>query len=328
VISLQSNGQDLRDILSGAPRISDQLNGVCRSLEFTVYNVPGLSNKLGQDIVLYFNNKRHFEGRIFRRGFTAKGEVRYLAYDPLFYLKSKEDHYIKNMTATQGFKYLAGKYGIATGSLANTGAVFSALYYHAAEGNKVAIDLLARTYNQNGRKYWYRYVPGSGLTLFERVVPKEVWAFQTGVNLSDAYYEESIEDTKTVVKLINRETGKTVTKENSKAKAAYGPLVHFEEVDKDKVNTMDRKASDLANKLSQVKITMEFEGVNPGNMPMFYSGDVIYVQEKYTKIMGAYFIEDITQTYVNDSLIEIGAGITKAPNIPDIQYDDATEKPD
>lgn len=328
MISLQSNGQDLRELLTAVPRISDQLNGVCRSLEFTVQNAPGLSNKVGQDVVLYFNNTRHFEGRIFRRGFTAKGDVKYLAYDPLFYMKNKDDHYIKNMTATQGFKYLAGKYGINLGTMANTGVVFKALYYHAAEGDKVGVDLLARTYRQNGRKYWYRYVPGSGLTLFERVVPKEVWSFITGVNLTDASYEESIEETKTIVKLINRETGKVVVKENATAKKDFGPLVHFEEVDKDQVNTMDRKASDLVNSLSKVKISMDFDGVNPGNMPMFYSGDVIYVQEKNTKIMGAYFIEDITQSYVNDSLIEIGASVTKAANIPDIQFDDATEKPD
>jgi hypothetical protein len=328
MIDLRINNQSLRDLIAKPPKISDQLNAVCRTLDVTIRNVPGIKNDKGQTLQLYYKNKLQFEGPLFIRGYDAEGKITYKAYDPLIYLRNKDDYYYKNVTATQGIKSVAQRWGIKVGSIANTGAVLPALYYPASEGDRVVVDMLARTYGLNRRKYWFRYAPGSGLTVFERVIPSKIWAFQVGVNLTAADYEESIEETATIVKLVNRETGKTVRKENTALKSKYGPLVHFEEVDKDQVNTMERKATNLLSSLGKVKVSQNIDGVNPGNMPMFYSGDLIYVEEKYTGLIGAYYIEDITQAYVSESLVEISASLTKAANIPEIQYEDAKEKPD
>ena len=329
MIDLRINNQSLRDLIASPPKLSDQLNAVCRTLDVTLRNVPGIKNQAGQTLQLYYNNKIQFEGPLFVRGVDAAGNLKYTAYDPLIYLRNKDDYYYKNVTATQGIKDIAKRWGIKVGSVANTGAVLPALYYPASEGDRVVIDMLARTYGLNRRKYWLRYVPGSGLTVFERVIPSKIWAFQVGVNLTAADYEESIEETVTIVKLVNRETGKTVRKENSALKSKYGPLVHFEEVDKDQVNTMERKATNLLSSLGKIKVSQGIEGINPnGVMPMFYSGDLIYVEEKLTGLIGAYYIEDITQTYVSEDLVEISASVTKAANIPEIQYEDANEKPD
>lgn len=329
MIDIRMNGQSLRDLIASPPKITDQLNSICRTLDVTLKNVPGIKNSKGQTLQLYHKNKLQFEGPLLKRGYDAEGNLTYSAYDPLIYLKNKDDYYFKNVTATQGIRNIAQRWGIKAGKIANTGAVLPALYYPASEGEKVAVDMLSRTHGLNRRKYWFRYIPGSGLTVFERVIPSKVWAFQVGVNLTAANYEESIEKTATIVKLVNRETGKTVRKENTALKNKYGPLVHFEEVDKDQVKTMDRKATDLLSKLGKVNVSQSIDGINPnGVMPMFYSGDLIYVEEKYTGLIGAYYIEDITQTYASESLIEISASLTKAANIPEIQYEDAKQKPD
>jgi hypothetical protein len=91
---------------------------------------------------------------------------------------------------------------------------------------------------------------------------------------------------------------------------------------------MERHATDLLSSLGRIKISQNIDGVNPGNMPMFYSGDLVYVEEKLTRLVGAYYIEDLTQTYVGENLVEISASLTKAANVADIQYEDADEKPD
>lgn len=328
MIDIRISGQSLAELIASPPRISDQLNAVCRTLEVTVRNVPGVKALKGNTLELWHKGQKRFEGPLFTKGYDSKGNLKLKGYDPLIYLRNKDDYYFKNETATQGIKKIAARWGIKVGSVANTGAILPALYYPASEGDKAAVDMLARTYGLNRRKYWFRYVPGSGLTVFERVVPSKIWAFQVGVNLTAANYEESIEQTATIIKLVNRETGKTVTKENSALKKTYGPLVHFEEVDKEQVNTMERKATDLLGRLGKVTVTQGMEGINPdGVMPMFYSGDLIYVEEKYTGLIGAYYIQDLDQTYVNDSLVEISASVTKAANIPEIQYEDANEKP-
>lgn len=328
MIDVRINNQSLRDILAAPPRITDQVNATCRTLDVTVDKAAGLENYLGQPVELWYGGTRWFFGFLQKRGRTSKKTITYRVLDPLFFFnKNPDDWYIKNMTATQGFKYLAGEIGIPIYQLANTGAVFPALFYQAVEPGKVAVDLLARTYQANGKKYWYRYNPGVddfGLFLFERTVPKLVWAFQSGTNLIDATLEESIEELITVVKLVNRETGKIVTRVDADGLKAYGHRRHFEEANEDQAPTMEKDAQALLDKLKIVKKTMAITGVNPNqSIPQLYSGDVIYAEEAHTEILGGYHIVNITQEFVADDLVKLSMDIQRAPDVPDILYPDA-----
>ena len=330
MLDIRLNGQSLRDILTAPPKISDQANGVCRVLTFEVVYSDKLANFLGQPVELWSNSTRWFFGFMLKRGKTSDRKVTFTAYDPLFYFKrTQDDYYITNQTATQGFQYLAEQVGVKVASLADTAAVFEALYYSGSTPDKIAVDLLARTYKANERKFWYRYNPGvddEGLNLFERTVPVKIWAFTVGVNLSSASIEESAEETCPVIKLVNRETGKTVYEYDNDAIMQYGHQIHFEEVDKDKADTMEAYAKELLKKLSKVTTTMNIEGANPDRvMPQFYSGDVIYVEEELTGVIGGFYIRNITQTFESDNLVTISAEIIEEPDIPEIQYQTATE---
>lgn len=333
MLDIRINNQSLAPILAGPPKITDQLNAVCRTLEVTVQQADGLKNYLGQPIELWYNGTRWFYGFLRKRGFTADGSISYTAYDPLYFLKkNKDDFYFKNVTANQAITELAEKSGVRVYSLANTGTVFPALYYQGADGDKVTTDLIARTYKATGTKYWYRYRPDAGadgLHLYERKYPEKVWAFQVGVNLENAAYEESIEETCTIVKLVNRETGKTITKMDQAALKAWGPTVHFEEINKDEADGMEAKAQELLSNLAVVTTSMKADGINPNRtMPQFFSGDVIYAEEKYTRLIGAYFILNVVQTFHSDNLVSLGFDIQIAPEIPAVQYADATKEPE
>lgn len=331
-LDIRINNQSLRSVLAAPPKINDQVSAVCRTLEVSVQQANGLENYLGQPIELWYAGARWFFGFLMKRGYSSDSIVNYTAYDPLYFLKkTPDDWYFKNVTATQGFTTLAAKAGVKVSKLDNTGAVFPALYYQNAEADKVATDLIARTYQANSKKYWYRYKPddgSDGLVLFERVLPAKIWAFQVGINLERAEYEESIEETCTIIKLVNRETGKTVTKIDQAALNKFGPLVHFEEVDKDAAPTMEKKAQDLLKQLAKVNTTMKADGINPSQvMPQFFSGDVIYVEEKYTNLIGAYHIKNVVQTFESDNLVRLGLDIQEAPDVPTITYSDATKNP-
>jgi hypothetical protein len=163
-----------------------------------------------------------------------------------------------------------------------------------------------------------------GLILFERKIPSKIWMFQVGVNLTAASIEETIEETYTVVKLVNRETGKIVTKVNKSALQQYGQAVYFEEVDKDKAATMDRDAKTALDRKSKIGVTMTAEGVNPDQtIPQLYSGDWIYVEEKNTHIIGGYCIKGVTHTFETDNLIRLGFEIQSSADLADIYYTDA-----
>ena len=73
---------------------------------------------------------------------------------------------------------------------------------------------------------------------------------------------------------------------------------------------------------------MRAEGINTGVMPQLFSGDVIYVEEKVTGLIGAYHIINVTQTYESSQLIQLGFDLQLAPDIPTIQYEDATKAPE
>jgi len=332
-LDIRLNDQSLREILSGPPKITDQLDAVCRTLEVTVKNVDGLENYLGQPIELWYAGKRWFMGFLMRRRIGSDGAITYVAYDPLYFLKrNPDDWYFVNSTATQAFTELASKSGVRVASLANTGSVFPALYYHGAEASKVGIDLLARTIKSGGNKYWFRYQPddgNDGLVLFEKIVPPKIWVFQVGVNLTAASKEESLEETATVVKLVNRETGKVVTKIDDESFKKYGQLVHFEEVDKDQADTMEARAQQLLTELNTVGVTMSAEGINPDQViPQLYSGDAIYVEEPVTGLVGGYYIRNVTHSFESDSLVTLSFDITTAPDVPDLTYEDADKKPE
>jgi hypothetical protein len=333
MIDVRAAGYSLSEILAAPPRISDQIDGVCRTLDLQLKNDKAISGLLGQTVELYKGDDRLFYGRIMKRGIDDAGQASLIAYDPLFYFKKNPDdyYYKKNtVTATGVFKDLAAKTGVPVGNLANTRVVMPALYYQGGEPNKIAVDVLARTKAAGGKNFWYRFDPSKsnfGLQLFERIVPKEIWAFQVGINLTGASYEESAEEIVTQVKLVNRETGKTVIRKNEAMLNKFGKLQHFEEVDKDQAKNMDRLAISRLNDLSKIAVTSNVDGINPGNMPMLYSGDVIYVEEKHTGIMGAYHIRNVTQEYISEDLITVGMDIEKAAGIPDVQYEDATKDP-
>jgi len=332
-MNITLNGKDLGPILSGSPSISDQLESVCRTMEFSVKGTASLDNKLGQVVDLWYGGKRWFTGTLRKRGRKHDGIITYLVYDPMIFLtKNVDDFYFDGQTAKQGIKTLAEASAIKVRKLADTGVVLPPLYYQGAEADKVAVDQLVRTYQENKKKFWIRYNPDygdEGLDLFERVVPAKLWSFQVGINLTSASLEESIEETITVVKLINRDTGKVVQLVDAVKLKAYGKAVHFEEIDKDKADTMDTLAQTLLNNLSGVALTQQIEGINPDNvMPQLFSGDYVYVEEKNTKIMGGYHIRNITHTFVSDTLITISADIEKDAFVPDVQFEDATENPD
>ena len=327
------NSYDLGTILSSPPVITDQLNAVCRVLEIEVASSYALDNFLGQVIQLYYGTERWFIGILRKRLSYSDKTIRYAAYDPLyFFKKNPDDWYFRNQTATQAIEVMADASGIRISNLANTGVVFSNLYYPGKDPDVVAVDLLARTYQQSEDKYWFRYNPSEnneGLQLFKREVPREIWVFQTNVNLISASYEQSIEDTINIVKYVNRDTGKVVIRKDDASIKRYGPTKLFEEIDKDNVGNMENLAAAKLEELNKIKTTMKVEGINPNAvMPQFYSGDVIYVEERFTGLVGAYHILNVVQTFEGDNLIKLEFDIQAAPDIPAIKVDDATETPE
>lgn len=325
MIDIRANGYHLQELLAGPPKIDDPIDGICRTMTFSLKN-----HKLetGQLVELYFKGKREFYGHIRRRKFSDSGVAEYTAYDPLFLLKNEDDYYVKRETLTQVYTRILKDVGLKPGKIPNTKVVLPQLWYRATEASKCITDILARQKRLNGKIYYPRFNPVTAAAdLFEMVIPSELWAFQVGVNLTAASYEEDATAVASAVKLVNRETGKTVVKINAASQKKYGKLQKLEEVDKEQEKNMDSLAQQKVNQLSKVGFTASADGINPGTMPIFRAADLVYVEEKFTGLLGGYHIRNVSQAFVDDKLVQVGLDIQKTAFVPDIQVSDADQDP-
>lgn len=331
MIQLIINKQDIAPMLSSAPRITDDMEAICRTLEFQLQAADGMANYLGQQVELFINDKREFFGFLEIRGWESRGTVTYKVYDPLYFLgKNPDDYYFNSgLTASQRAEEVLKNVGVVRGKLAPTGVTLPASFYKKAEGDKVIIDSLVKTAKGGGKKYWLRFDPSVenfGATIFERVLPSEIWAFQRGVNMTNAKYEESLEEHYNVVKLVNRETGKTVLKYDEKSIEDFGARTRFEEVDKDNAATMDKDAADMLEEGKQVKASISIEGVNDDLvMPIFHVGDVIYAEDDMTQALGAYYIRRVEHTIQSSRRITLAMDVEAAPSVPAAPFSDAED---
>ena len=326
MIDIRANGYHLSDVLAGPPKIDDAIDGICRTMTFSV---KGYKMATGELVELYFRGKRVFYGHIRRRKFQDNGVADYTAYDPLFLLKNEDDYYFKNQTLTQAYTRLLKEAGIKVGKIANTKTTLPQLWYRAIDGGKCLTDMIARQKRLSGKIYYPRFNPTTAeADLIELVIPGELWAFQVGVNLTSASYEEDATSVASAVKLVNRETGKSVVKVNAASEKKYGKLQKLIEVDKDVDKEMDSRASSELAKVSRVGFTASAEGINPGTMPVFRSADLVYVEEKFSGLLGGYHIRNVNQSFVDDELIQVNVDIQKTAFIPDIQVAEATKDPD
>ncbi len=328
-IRLIINSQDVAPLLSAPPRIMDDIGAACRTLDFQLQKADGLENYLGQQVELFVGDKREFFGFLEIRGREARGMMAYKAYDPLYFLtKNPDDYYFSaGLTASQRAEEVLKNVGVARGKIAPTGVTLPASFYKAAAGDQVITDGLVKTAQGGGKKYWLRFDPSLesfGAVIFERKLPSIMWAFQRGVNMTNARYEESLEDLYNVVKLINRETGKTITQYDSQAIADFGPRTRFEEVDKDKAATMAQDAAAMLKEGNKVKATIGIEGVNDDLvMPIFHVGDVIYVEDGVSMALGPYYIRRVEHTFMSSRRIGLVMDVEAAPGLPAAPFDSA-----
>lgn len=324
-LQLKIDGKDFTGVLVGNPVIKDQLNACCRTLSFDLSLYGNKVDLLSHKVELFYNGTRWFIGEIKKQKEAHDGKNDLTAYDPLFLFgKHEDDYYFKNQTATQIAKSMANKIGIKVYKLENTKAVIGYMLYKKGAPDKIMVDALARTWNAGGDKFWFRYDPvHDGILLKRRTVPDKIWAFKTGSNLLSASRERSIEEMFNTVKLINRETGKTVTKVNAKNKALYGNTQYYEEIN-DKDTNLDKYAAVKLASLSKIKSTMSMSGVNSdGSMGQFFVGDPLYVEEKNTGMIGGYWITNVSHTFLADDAIQLDFDLSVTEDIPEIQYDDS-----
>lgn len=217
----------------------------------------------GTGIMLHDGETELFRGVVFGAEYKP-GKLSLTAYDQLVYLTNNKDSFVfKSMKASAILNKLCADFSIPAGTIEDTLHVISYLVCDEETLFDMVKKALDITYRQKGIRYSLFSQAGK-VQLIPFKKNSRQWVIETGLNLIDYSYGESIESTVTKVKLQGGEEKQTIiaTAENKALQKQFGVLQHYEKV-KDKTNRAQlQEAADLmlAEK-GKVKKTLRLDEV-------------------------------------------------------------------
>lgn len=209
-----------------------------------------------------------FKGFVMTAERTRGGETTYTAYDQLRYLKANASYAFEQMTLSQIIRQIAADFGLAVGTLADTGYVFPCLVKENEECLDIIFDALAQTIVQTGKIFLF-YDDGGKLTLIEAKELFQQTLFGEGSLVTDYTYKRDIDsDTYNRIKLVkkNEESGRTdvYIHEDTDTIKKWGILQYYDEVDENmneaQVDELCRLYLQYYNRVLQT-LTLEALGV-------------------------------------------------------------------
>ncbi|TLS51748.1 hypothetical protein FE782_12590 [Paenibacillus antri] len=190
----------------------------------------------GTGVLFRYGEEELFRGNVFNAEYKP-GKLALTCYDQMIYLTNNKDSYVfKSMKASAVLAKLCADFSIPVGAIKDTEYVIPYMVCDEETLFDMAKKALGITYRHQGVRY----------SLFSRegkvqLVPYKEntrkWVIESGLNLIDYSYGESIENTVTKVKLQGGEEKQTLvaTAENKSLQKQFGVLQHYEKI-KDKQN--------------------------------------------------------------------------------------------
>jgi hypothetical protein len=275
-----------------------------RELSVSVINTANGRTQLisivnGKSIEFFNDGIRLFRGVIFANEIDSQGNLSLTAYDENIYLlKNNESRKFSNMKASDIVMRLCKDFGIPYGAIEDTEYVIPKLMIRNKSLYETVRIALTLTQKQTGKRFLFGNKDGK-LILFKFTNSTSKWIIDSYTNLTNARYSQSIEDTKTQVKVTSRD-GKApieVTVKNDSLSKSFGIMQYVEEMDeKAKRSQIEQRAKSLLKEFGVIndQATVEAIGIDE-----VISATSIYVREPMTKILGGYYVSSDSHHYEN-----------------------------
>ncbi|WP_027628678.1 XkdQ/YqbQ family protein [Ruminiclostridium cellobioparum] len=200
-----------RDITELVARVtwSGSYSQVARKLDITVassttdYYLPKVNVELGNIIELRIGNTVLFQGYVFVKTRTGKGDaLEITAYDSAIYLlKNKASYNFKKTTAERIAAGICADFGIPAGEFAGTGIIQSFIPI-----GETCYDIIMKAYNkaseQNGKKYMV-IMDDNKLSVIQKGSLAIDYVLYDSRDITDSTYSESLEDMINTVKIVD-----------------------------------------------------------------------------------------------------------------------------
>ncbi len=205
-------------------------------LSFETLEDTGIAVPEGSAVEFRDNGEKVFRGFVFTASRDRAGNVSYVAYDQLRYLKASASYSWENVTLEQIITQIAADFGLTVGDLAATGYTFPSLIKENETCLDIIFDALSHVIYETGKIFVF-------YDDFGKLVLREVKDLMTtgvigdGSMMTDYEYKRDIDsNTYNRVKLVrpNKETGRTdvYLVEDTDTQKRWGLLQYYDKVDK------------------------------------------------------------------------------------------------
>ncbi|WP_334075457.1 MULTISPECIES: hypothetical protein [Paenibacillus] len=307
---------------------SGDIKQAARKLVVEVSNTGDLRDlymvfEKGAELRLILNGKQElFRGVLFADQINSKGQMTLTAYDENIYLtKNKDTKIFRNQSASAIIKRLCNEFSIEAGEIHDTGYVIPKLVFREKTLFEMMVMALTETQKQNGQHFLITSREGK-LQLLARKEQEGKWVLENGVNLLDASYSQSIEETRTQIKVIGGDVEKKAISASAKDGELikrFGIMQHVEKPDKDMTpSQMEQRAKQLLEDLATIEDQARIECLG---IPDVVSGSCVYVKESVTGILGGYYISADEHRFENGSHT-MSLTLSATDDIPEMEYNE------
>ena len=260
---------DYTDVIQKAELTTNRFDSPAK-LSFTCLEKSGIGIAEGSSVELSVDGVKMFKGYVFTAERNRDGEVAYVAYDQLRYLKANASYVFGAMTLPQIIQQIAADFNLTCGTLEEPGYAFPCLIKENVSCLDIIFDALAETIIQTGKIYVF-YDNAGALSLTEARNMYSTVLLGDGSLVTDYTYKRDIDsDTYNRVKLVrpNKDTGRadTYVHEDTETIGKWGLLQYYDQVDENlneaQIDQMCAQYLQYYNRVLQT-LTIEAIGV-PG----------------------------------------------------------------
>ena len=260
---------DYTDVIQKAELTTNRFDSPAK-LSFTCLEKSGIGIAEGSSVELSVDGVKMFKGYVFTAERNRDGEVAYVAYDQLRYLKANASYVFEAMTLPQIIQQIAADFNLTCGTLEEPGYAFPCLIKENVSCLDIIFDALAETIIQTGKIYVF-YDNAGALSLTEARNMYSTVLLGDGSLVTDYTYKRDIDsDTYNRVKLVrpNKDTGRadTYVYEDTETIGKWGLLQYYDQVDENlneaQIDQMCAQYLQYYNRVLQT-LTIEAIGV-PG----------------------------------------------------------------
>jgi cell wall-associated NlpC family hydrolase len=302
------------DISWVSRRIDVDLNAIING------DKPAFTIENGKEIRFYNNGVELFRGVVFSSEMNSDGQMRIYAFDEAIYLNKNTDTRIfRKMTASQILKKICAEYGIAAGTIVDTGYVIPKLIFREKTLYQMIVIALTETRKQTGMRF-FLYSEQGKLHLVERKDQVVRWVIERGVNMTNATRVLSIEELRNNVTVSggNSDNPTSSNVRDSDSIKRYGMMKHVEEMPGDATKSqIDQRAKQLLKDLNKQEETCTVEALGIDDV---FAGRAVYVAEPMTGMAGGFYVSSDTHRFENGTHT-MRLNLSRADDLPELEYE-------